>query len=160
MTPQQIPEAIFTTANRNKLTSVYDAKQRYKIFVALLQQEELNQICFTVIGKNGTFCTEQQCQKSHAEFKIQVAPGTVFIKRSPTKAFLEPVVDSTNWDFKLMNKWLEDTCTLSEWVKRFGLVQGKQDVSGTEIITEASIAQEVELKEKRYFFNPQERENF
>ena len=101
-----------------------------------------------VSEKNGTFCIDKDCTKSHTGNKIVVQPGAVFICRSPNKAFIEPVINSSNWDFSLLEKWMDNACTLSEWVNRFQLMKIKFEEDSEEIITEESFKKEEEFKNK------------
>ena len=124
-TPSQIPLSVFTSANRKKMSLSYDAKQLYQIFLAPDSQAELAGHCFTGIGKSGTLCLSKHCKKKHSGEKYEIEPGSILIRKSPTKGFMEPIVNSKAMHLDLISEWLSDSCTLKEWVKRFRLVEAK-----------------------------------
>ena len=146
-TPQQIPLSVFTSANRKKMSLMYDPKQRYQIFLAPDSLEDLRRYCFSGIGKSGTLCIEQNCRKSHTGPKYEIDPGSILIRKTSNKAFLEPITSSTNLHLDLIGTWLSDSCTLSEWVRRFGLIESKLEVDQSNPITSKDIKEEETIQQ-------------
>ena len=145
-TPLQIPTGVFSSANRVKLSSIYDPRTKYKIFAAPIDAKSCVEHCFKGIGKSGTICLNKNCKPSQSGELFEVPPGSIMIKRTNNKTFIEPIVNSYELHPNLFDRWLEEECTLSEWVKRFGLVKSTVTLEENPIITQQVMDQELALK--------------
>lgn len=112
-TPLQIPTRVFSTANRDKLNSIYDPRVRYRIFAAPTDPQECASYCFKGIGKSGTICLNKKCTTSHSGNLFEVPPGLILIKKkTKNKTFIEPIINSYKLHPSLFDKWLDEECTL------------------------------------------------
>lgn len=144
--PFQIPKDVFTTPHRSKLNSAYNLSKSYHLFIAPEDPLDLERYCFNGIGDSANFCINRDCKTKHNGEKFLVAPGEAFIRSNSRIAFMEPAVNSNFWDDDLKEQWTQDSCTLGEWVDRFGLIRTNMDSDLSKPITSSMIQEEFEVK--------------
>ena len=148
--PFQIPRDVFTTPHRSEPNAAYNLSKSYRLFIAPEDPNELNNYCFHGIGNSANFCINTNCKIKHNGEKFLVAPGEAFIKSNNKTAFMEPAVSSNFWEEDLITKWSQDSCTLSEWVERFGLVKTNMDTNLSKPTSSSMIDDEVEVKKTAF----------
>lgn len=118
----QVPASIFTTANRDKLQRAYDPTKTYRLFIASDSQDVLDQHCFCIMRGGYGFCIDTDCRQHRHGERLDIKPGMAFIKRSTKQAFLEPSVSTASLSFDLLNTWMEESLTLTQWNHKFDLL--------------------------------------
>ena len=94
-------------------------------------------LCQGVIGQGGTFCVKRGCTvSSHRAAKFQVAPEALYVLKNPEAAFAEPYVHTKRLADGLLESWMTEAARLTEWRKRFGLVNGASE----DVVTKAELA--------------------
>jgi len=94
---------------------------RYRLWKAPSSFEDS---CFRLIGQGGSFCITQGCTVSHKSLKhFHPLPGEIYVKKSPTTAFIAPSIPSSVLREELIRTWFSTTCTIIEWNQRFSLAQ-------------------------------------
>jgi hypothetical protein len=79
-------------------------------------------VCFHRIGKGATACVKQSCLTNHGKTKVlKPVIRTLFISRSPTTIFIDPVMDSGLLSDDLFEDWMRDEKTVESWRIKFSL---------------------------------------
>jgi len=83
--------------------------------------------CFRLIGQGGSFCTRENCNVTHKSTKhFHPLPGEIYVKRSPTTAFIAPSISSTGLQGDLIESWFKSSATIMEWHRRFSLAKHEE----------------------------------
>lgn len=155
-TPQQgIPSSIFTTATRERFQKVYDPQKRYKLFIA---PSNPSPHCFGCLRGGHACCVDINCQATHGGPHLKVEPGDAFIRRSLKHIFLEPSINVGKHSFTILQQWMEEANTLSEWVEKIQLVNCclKEDPND-EVTPERLVAASIQRQEALAFKSSRQR---
>ena len=101
-----------------------DANKRYKVWCYPADTD----ICLGIIGQGQTFCTIENCKKTHRSSTFHVAvPGEVFVLKKSDAAFVEPSLSGSLLNDDLLRSWMTLSNPLEEWNRLFSLVRLKAD---------------------------------
>jgi len=102
-----LPAAVPNDAKKYKIWKVSDEENR----------------CYRLIGQGSTFCINHYCKVNHKSVKhVHPLPGEVYVLKTSTTAFCQPSIKPNILQDTLFDKWVQESCTLTEWSERFHLV--------------------------------------
>ena len=85
-------------------------------------------LCCGVIGQGGTFCVKRNCSVSaHRGAEFRATPDALYVLKNAEAAYAEPRVSTKKLADELLEGWMNEKTRLSEWRKRFGLVNSADD---------------------------------
>jgi hypothetical protein len=94
----------------------------YPLFLVEAVKAEGVVVCFHRIGKGATARVKQNCLTNHGK-TVVLTPviETLFISRSPTTIFIDPVMDSGLLLDDLFEEWMRDERWVESWRIKFSL---------------------------------------
>jgi len=104
-----LPPAVVATANDQK---------KYRLWRTPYDSEST---CYRLISQGASFCILKNCSTNHkgALKHFHTVPGELFVLKSPSTAFIAPVIQSEGLSEELLARWFEESCTIDEWHQRF-----------------------------------------
>ena len=157
----RVKETIFTnpSTSDNLMSGTSDAvslssvdKKKYKLFCAPSRTSGCDQLCRQFIGQGSTICINVDCKTVHrgrTREKANVDMDQLFVLKSKGVVFSEPTVTALV-NPKLLETWMSEHKTLSEWVEVFSLAN-KSTYGGIEVKTDFfNKAKEKQEKAKQY----------
>jgi len=93
-------------------------QRKYRLWRTPYESEHA---CYRLIGQGASFCILNRCSTNHkgALKHWHPLPGELFVLKSPSTAFIAPVIQSQKLSETLLKQWFKDSCTIDEWHQRF-----------------------------------------
>jgi hypothetical protein len=110
-------------------TSLASPFAKYRMFCVPTNQEELEELCFGLIGQGAKFCIKTNCTSHHSGKKASISAGSLFVWRSNEAAFVEPTAPRNMLDIELLSNWRGERLTLDEWSNRFSIIRNTNTVA-------------------------------
>jgi len=122
--------------------------------------------CFRLIGQGSTFCILEGCSIAHRGpvKHFHPLPGEIYVKKSPTTAFVAPTISSSSLQEELITSWFSSSATISEWNQRFSLARHEEkypilrnpdekitevDIKAKKVLMVSTLAYKTPAKKKR-----------
>ena len=108
--------------------------KRYKLFCIGSDPDRAAEICGVLIGQGTTFCTSFGCVVKHrSKDRAHIRVHGVYVQAGvPNRAFCKPCTTSKNLESKIMESWIKEAQTTSEWARMFRLAEKVDDDVGRE----------------------------
>jgi len=123
------------------------SQRKYRLWMV---PDDLEHMCFKVIGQGSTFCINKRCSKAHRSNKqLSPVPGEIFVLKAPSVAFVTPSIDSKVLSQEVIEKWFDQSSTLDDWYQRFLLV--KEEVENPELRLPSQKISNLDIQAKNEF---------
>jgi len=135
--PLSLPPAVVATAIDQK---------KYRLWRTPYESEST---CYRLIGQGASFCILENCTINHkgALKHFHTVPGELFVLKSPSTAFIAPVIQSEGLSEALLTRWFEESCTIDEWHQRFLLASQELSRPSSRLPSDSVTALDIQAKD-------------